>query len=210
MTKEEYLASRAGELHSVIIATQPTVGVIGSIRGDNLRNVVAILAAGLQFRLDTAPDSPLRTALLTAFKYRALPDYAINLSLSENAGLLAMAVQAGIVTPEERDQFFALATYHVPVHNITSADFAGEWHELPATYGLTAIVRLNHAAPEMTYLVFQMCDEYQDGGTSDWYHATALHGVELAREYHAQLPFNGYARKIRWRCEYVLDCVVSA
>lgn len=209
VNKSEYLESRKGELHSVIIASQPTEKVVGSIRGDNLRNVVAILAAGLQYRLDTAQDSPLRTALLTAFKYMTLPDYAINLSLPENVGLLGMAVQAGIVTPEERDQFFSLATYETPVYNITAADFVGEWNELPVTSAQTAIVRLHEKAPEQTYILFQAQDDYGDGTTSDWYHATALHGVELAREYRAPLPFNGYKRKIRWRCEYALDCVVS-
>lgn len=209
VNKTEYLASRKGELHSVIIATQPMINVIGSIRGADLRNVVAILASGLQHRLDNAPDSELRTALLTAFKYLGLPDYAINLSIPENQALLAMSVAAGLVSEHERAQLFALATYQKPEYDITSADFMGEWHELPATSETLVKVRLKTKAPEQTHLSFEICDQYHDGTRSDWYHATALYGVELARIYTAHLPINGYPRKVRWRCEYDLEIEVS-
>lgn len=79
MTKSEYLESQRGKTYSVVVAEQPMETVVGSIRGNNLRDVVAILAAGLQYRLDTmtlpAEAEPLRAALLTAFKYMTLPDY---------------------------------------------------------------------------------------------------------------------------------------
>lgn len=122
MTKNEYLESNRGLPYSQIIAEQPQDTIVGSIRGDNLRNVVDILAKGLQFRLDNAEPSPLRTALLTVFKYLLLPDYAINLSLPENIGLLEKAVNVGLVEPTERDQFIALASYTKPRFNLSIAD----------------------------------------------------------------------------------------
>lgn len=210
MTKTDYIAAqlKLGKTHSRIIAEQPTETVVGSIRGDNLRNVVAILAGGLQHRLDHAPDSELRTALLTAFKYLALPDYAINLSLNENQDMLSYAVAMGLVTEAEQSVLYHLASYERPIYNITREDFQGEWHELPATDSRLFTLHLRTKAPEITHIVIQAKDQYGDT-ESDWYHATALHGIELCRKYEAQLPFNGYARKLRWRCEYELDCEVS-
>jgi len=204
MNKTEYIESRNGELHSVIIATQPTESVIGSIRGDNLRNVVAILAGGLQYRLDNAEDSPLRTALLTAFKYLTLQDYSINLALPENAGMLRLANSHGLVSDDELAQFFALATYERPLYNITADDFVGEWVEIPPTDSRSITFTLNKKAPEQTYILIQWQDK-----AGDWYHATALHGVEAVKSYTAALPYDGEPRALRWRCAYALDVVVG-
>lgn len=124
MTREEYLESQRGKPYSQIVIEQPTETRVGSIRGDNLRNVVAILAGGLQYRLDNAEDSPLRTALLTVFRYLTLPDYAINLSLPENMGLLNAAVGLGLVELYERDAFVQLASYEVKTFNLTVNDCA--------------------------------------------------------------------------------------
>lgn len=210
MTKTEYINSQLqlGKTHSQIIEGQPNEKVIGSIRGDNLRNVVAILASGLQYRLDKAEDSELKTALLTAFRYMSLPNYAINLALTENQNMLSHAVATGLVTESEQNALYQLASYERPLYNITSEDFSGEWHELPETMSIWFILKLATKAPEMTHIVIQAKDNYGDS-ESDWYHCTALHGIELAREYKAALPSNGYYHKLRWKCEYNLDCVVS-
>lgn len=85
----------------------------------------------------------------------------------------------------------------------------GQWHELPVTDARTFVVRLSTAAPEQTHIVIQMQDQYGDGSNSDWYHATALHGLTAAREWAAMLPHNGYPRKLRWKCEYQLSSIVS-
>jgi hypothetical protein len=209
MTKQEYIDSQRGKTITQIINDQPMIDVIGSIRGANLRNVVDVLAKGLQRRLDLAPDSELRTSLRVVFSHLGLNDYQINLSIKVNADMLRAAVGAELVTPAEAAEFFALATYQRPQYAITREDFGGEWVELEPTDGRTLQLRLNARAPEQTHIVIQMRDTYPDGTESDWYHATALHGVELARVYRAALPHNGSARRIRWRCEYVLAADVS-
>lgn len=211
MTKQDYINSQLalGKTHSQIIAEQPTVKIIGSIRGDNLRNVVAILAGGLQYRLDNAPDSPVKTALLTAFRYMSLPEYAINLSIKENADLLSDAVSVGLVDAKEKEQFFALATYEQPLHNITQADFVGAWHELSATDAGVLFVKLKARAPESTHILIESQDCYPDGTFSDWYHNTSLYGVELARTYRVELRHDGYKRKLRWSCPYDLSAEVA-
>jgi len=212
MNKTEYLESQRGKTYSVIVADQPLETVVGSIRGDNLRDVVAILAAGLQYRLDTmylpAEAEPLRTALLTAFKYMTLPDYGINLSMPENAGMLQSAVAVGLVTQAESDKFFELASCQRPLYSITREDcaehFGAGWNELPETDGRTLTLQLNSRTPEATHIVVQMQDL-----SDEWEHATALHGIQSAKPYSAQLPYYGQPRKVRWRCEYKLNGVVS-
>lgn len=212
MTKSEYLESQRGKTYSVIVAEQPMEAVVGSIRGDNLRDVVAILAAGLQYRLDTmtlpAEAEALRTALMTAFKYLALPDYGINLALPENVGLLQAAVAVGLVTQEESDKFFQLASYQRPLHNITRDDcaeyFGTGWNELPETRGQRLTLQLNGRTPEPTHIVVQMQDL-----SGEWEHATALHGIQSAKPYSAPLPYYNQPRKVRWRCEYALNGAVA-
>lgn len=89
-----------------------------------------------------------------------------------------------------------------------AATLDGQWHELPATDARTLVVRLSTGLPEQSYIVIEMQDQYSDG-QSDWYHATALHGLLAAREYTAALPHNRYPRKLRWKCEYAIDAAVS-
>lgn len=212
MNKSEYLESQRGKTYTQIIAEQPMETVVGSIRGDNLRDVVAILAAGLQYRLDTmalpAEVEPLRTALLTAFKYMTLPDYGINLSMPENAGMLQAAVAVGLVTQGESDKFFQLASYQRPLHSITREDcadyFGTGWVELPATDARFLTLQLNARTPEVTHILVQMQDL-----SGEWEHATALHGVQSCKPYRAELPYHGQARAVRWCCEYQLDGTVS-
>lgn len=213
MTKDEYLESQRGKTYTQIIAEQPMLDVVGSIRGENLRDVVAILAGGLQYRLDNAvlpPEAePLRTALQVAFKYLDLPDYAINLSLPENELLLLQAVTTGLVTQAEADKFLTLATYQKPEFNLTREDCAeyfngNAWNEIEATDKQWLQVQLNTTAPEPTHIVVQW-----QASNGEWYHATAIHGLLAPVQYRAQLPFYGVARKLRLRCEYLLDAVVT-
>ena len=210
MTKNEYLESQRGKTYTQIIAEQPMETVVGSIRGDNLRDVVAILAAGLQHRLDTMPlqteSEPLRTALLTAFKYLALPDYGINLSLPENAGMLQSAVAVGLVTQDESDKFLQLASYERPLYNITRQDcvdyFGTEWNVIDPTHNRAFTVTLTQPLPEPASIIVQYQEIY-DGWESAWKHATAL-TVHEQGKYRADTPYNGYERRFQWRCEYAL------
>lgn len=209
MTKQGYINSQLalGKTHSQIIAEQPIVDVVGSVRGDNLRNVVAILAGGLQHRLDNAPDSLVKTALLTAFRYMTLPDYAINLSLQENADLLSVAVRDGLVTPQEREQFFALATYKKPLYDITQADFVGEWHNLGEVSARQLIIKLKQKAPEQTHILVQSRDVFTDGAFGDWRHNTACY-LELAGVYRCDIRAES-RQEVRWSCAYKLDVEVG-
>lgn len=89
-----------------------------------------------------------------------------------------------------------------------TAQLDGEWHEIDESSDRQFVVRLSAAPVETTYIVVQAQDQYGDG-VSAWYHATALHGIATVREYQAALPYNGYPRKLRWKCDYLLSSVVS-
>ncbi len=212
MNKADYLESQRGKTYTQIVNEQPMVNVVGAIFGENLRNVVAILAGGLQYRLDNAPDSEIRTALLTGFRYMTLPDYAFNLAAPDVHDLLQKAVNAQLVTPDEYALFLQLATYQKPQFEITREDcadyFGGmDWQPL-TTSNATVNIWLKTKAPESTHIVIQHQDTLPDGSLSDWRHSTAVHGIELVGEYQAAIP-NKAGRVYRWRCEYSLDCVVS-
>lgn len=149
---------------------------------------------------------------------RTVGGHSVNLNDTEVYSTFIYAKALGLVSQEEVTQVEALATYDKQLFpDVTMKDvvahfnpelIGGEWHELPETMSIWFILKLATKAPEMTHIVIQAKDNY-NGSESDWYHCTALHGVELAREYKAALPSNGYCRKLRWKCEYNLDCVVS-
>lgn len=210
MTKQEYLESQRGKSYSDIVKNQPMETVVGTIRGDNLRDVVAILASGLQYRLDTKvlPEEaePLRTALLVAFKHLGLPEYGINLALPENKQMLESAVAVGLVDKKEADRFIELASYERPLLNVTREDcaeyFNPGWHELPATHDRGFTVDLLEDLPESTTVVVQYKEIYPDR-ESAWRHATSLN-VHQQGKYRADTPYNGYERRFQWRCEYAL------
>lgn len=215
MTREEYLESQRGKTYTEILAEQPLEGAIGSIRGENLRDVVAVLAGGLQHRLDNmslpTDYEPLRTALLVAFKYLTIQDYAINLSLEENVTMLQMAVAVGLVTQAESNKFFELATYTFPKFNLTRQDcaeyFNPGWHYIDSTHNRAFTVEVTEPLPESATIVVQYQEVY-DGWQSDWKNATSLI-VHQQGKYRADTPYNGYERRFQWRCEYTITGSVA-
>lgn len=188
------------------------VPAIGSIRGADLRNVVAILASGLQYRLDNAPDSPIRTALRTGFSNMNIQDYAFNLSDPTVAYMLDIATQLGIVTPDERRQFYELATYNKRVWpDVTVLDIVT--HKQPALVEMndwsgdidmgssrTVMLTMLSDLPEVTTVVVEI-KLSRDGITyGQWMPCTIIPGIEKATSYMASIPsYSGMYRKIRWK-----------
>lgn len=196
------------------IIKSKTVPAVGSIRGADLRNVVSILAAGLQHRLDNASESKTRTSLLTGFKYMTIPDYAFNLSSPVVDSLIKDAVTEGLVTQDEYDMFIMLATYQKPVFpEVTLRDIieyknpeliSDAWEEIPPTDHRNFYIRIRQELPEAVNIVIEASDLYSDRTESAWYHCTTIRDVFLPREYVVPLSYNGYARKIRWKSVYYI------
>lgn len=197
--------------------TEPVVGKIAY--GDTL-HLVSMLARGLRARIYSCQITELKDAWSEALQsaYLASPSYSINVGLPEIRGMLDAGLAAGVCTQSEHSFIVGLATYEKKlfpdatlrdiVLHFEPALIDGQWHELPPTDARTFVVRLVTALPEQSYITIQMQDQYGES-TSDWYHATALHGMNAVREYTAALPHNGYPRKLRWKCDYTLNAVVS-
>lgn len=220
MTLTEAIEQHRGKSHSEILALlrAETVEAVGSIRGDNLRNVVAILAGGLQYRLDNAVDSPLRTALLTGFKYMTLPDYAFNLAAEDVAGMLTASVSVGLVSFDEHAALIALATYQKPKYpDLTMRDIVAQinpelcaepqWQEFSPEQSRKVRLKTNGVVPPNTFVLIQYC-ESDDGETwTTWRHATAMTVVDGFN--FADVPHNGLARRMRWRgADYAISGVM--
>lgn len=197
------------------------VSTLGAIRGDDLRDVVSILAAGLQYRLETAAPSEIRTALLTGFAYMALPDYAFNLAQPNVMGMLALGVQEGLVTEEERNQFVQLATYDALEYpDLKMVDIVeylepellnvGEWVSVePLTNKLR--LRLTEEMPESTLVRIEMSESDDGIDWTDYKRVNHFYGVYKPDFYFASIPNNGLQRRIRVRGEtYRLTGTVQA
>lgn len=228
MTLSAAMEAMRGQPYNQILTAllQQTEPAIGKIQGSQLKLLQSFIGGtGLRNRLASAtPEQAAAAAAVTEAiqpAYLAREDsYSINLADPEVAQLLTDAVSAGILTASERAYLVQLATYQKPLWpQVTLRDVVGhfepslvnfgDWTELEETNGRSFTLRLISAAPEQTHIVIQMQDLYGEGEVSDWYHATALHGIECAREYRAPLPHNGYPRKLRWKCEYVLNARVA-
>ncbi len=216
MTKEQYLESLRGQPYSVIVANQPMINIVGSIRGDNLRNVVDILAKGLQDRIDFAPHSSTRTALIVVFKYLGLENYQINLSIPENIGLLQLAVNENLVTPTEYAQFLALATYQKPEFDITVADCVeyfggvGDWMIITQLPTSRLQLKLDSDMPEETLVRIEMRESHNGTDWTKWNRVSHFYNVHKAGYYYRDVPWNGLQREVRVRGEvYRIDGTVA-
>jgi hypothetical protein len=191
-----------------------TVDVVGPIEGKDLRDVVTVLCSGLDYRLSQAPDSPLKVALVRAFKSMNISEFGFNLADPLVASMLDAGVDAGLVDVNERLWFYGIATKQVPKYpNIKLSDVLsviepdkldGQWNEIEETSGQSFQLQLNSRPVEATHLVIQW-----QAGDGEWYHAQAIHGLLAPVQYRAPLPFHGVPRKLRWRCEYALDAAVT-
>ena len=216
LQKEEYQGlSNQAKLEKLHTKTSPTVGKIAY---GNTLHLVSMLARGLRARIEACTIPELKAAWSEALhpSYLASPAYSINVALPEIMGMLQLGLQAGICTQAERDFIVQLATYEKPLFNeatikdviqICNPELIADdtWHELEGLQsGRKLRVMLSADAPAQTHISVQMSE---DG--VNWFHATALHGVQSVRPYYADLPHYGQARFIRWRCEYVLAADVT-
>ena len=83
-----------------------------------------------------------------------------------------------------------------------SVQLDGQWHVIDPTHNRAFTVTLTESLPEPASIVVQYQELY-DGWESAWKHATAL-TVHEQGVYRADTPYNGYERRLRWKCEYVL------
>lgn len=221
MTLQEEFEARRGLPYTQILneVAALTNDVIMPIEGKDLRDVVTVLASGLDHRLQMAEPSELRTGLIRAFNSMSINEFGFNLTDPVVVQLLDLGVSQGLIDVNERLWFYAIATKQVPKYpELKLVDVVGyfepskvnnSWFELAETVNRTITFRIKENTLEQTSIVVQMQDVYEDGTFSDWYHATAIHGIKVAKEYSGTLPSNGYPKKLRWMCNYTLNVTVS-
>jgi hypothetical protein len=214
LSKQEYQTLSNAERLTLLLSK--TERVVGKIAYGNTLHLVSMLARGLRARIESCQVPALKAAWSEALQpaYLASPAYSINVALPEIRAMLTAGLQAGVCTQAEHDfiielasydkQLFAEATLKDVVNHFNPGLIDGAWHELPANDSRYLSFKSSIKPPEQTYIVIQ----WQDS-VGDWYHATALHGVEAVKKYVAALPYDGEPRALRWRCDYNLDCVVS-
>lgn len=214
MTLSDAIESKRGKSYQEIYLelSSETVSNIGAIRADNLRDVVSILASGLQFRLESAEPSAIRTALLTGFKYMALPDYAFNLAQPDVMMLLLGGVDAGLINEEEKDKFIALATYETAKYpELTFKDIVehfepdlvnvGEWSELVYSGGKLALT-LAQSLPEPSLIRIEASESLDGKNWTAFKRINHFYDVFEAGLYLTDIPRSNLQRKIRWCGEH--------
>lgn len=219
LSKAEYQTLTNAE--RLALLKSKTERVVGKIAYGNTLHLVSMLARGLRMRIDTCAIPALKYAWQEALQpaYLSSPSYSINVALPEIRAMLDQGKTAGICTQAEYDFIVELASYDkVLFPDATMRDVVAyfnpeliapidTWQPL-ATSNATVNIWLKTKAPEPTHIVIQHQDVLPDGSLSDWRHSTAVHGIELVGEYQAAIPTKA-GRQYRWRCEYLLDCVVS-
>lgn len=218
MTKDEYLESQRGKTYTQIIAEQPMETVQGSLLKLHYQELKTILGAGgLRLHLQTfVADTPEKQFALSAAnetfteQYMADPDFKVNFTVQKVLDAFNATVALGVIPQEIGQELLDLAKYQRPVFGLTREDCAAYfgpagWVEIAESSAQRINIQLDSKAPETTSIIVQ----WQDA-SGDWYHATAVHGILAARVYQASLPYYGTPRKLRWKCEYMLDVAVTA
>lgn len=228
MSLSEALEAMRGQPYNQILTAlrQQTEPAIGKIQGGQLKLLQSFIGAtGLRNRLAiaTSEQAAAAASVTEAIQpaYLAMEDsYSINLADPQVAQLLTDAVNAGVLTAGEKAYLVQLATYQKPLWpQVTLRDVvgyfepslvdAGDWTELDPGQSRQLRLKLTEATPEPTYIVVQM--QENDGEWSEWYHATAMHGIHLLRPYTFAVPNNGLPRRMRWRGgEYRINGIVTA
>lgn len=192
-----------------------THDVISPIEGRDLRDVVTVLASGLDHRLLMAEPSALRTGLMRAFNSMSIAEFGFNLADPVVAQMLDAGVNAGLVDVNERLWFYGIATKQVQTYpDLTLLDVVkyfqpglvdGEWHDLGVSSGTLVTLHLSSRPPEATSIIIEVQDL-----SGEWCYGSAIGGVYVAKpSYSAPIPYFGQARGIRWKCDYLLNGVVS-
>lgn len=215
MTLTEAIESKRGKSYAQALSElqSETVSAIGSIKGVDLRDVVAVLAGGLKYRLETAAPSEIRTALLTGFQYMTLPDYAFNMASPDVQTLLAGGVGAGLITLDEVDRFTALATYQKPVWpDVTLRDIVahfepalvdvGEWMYYDQIGSNRLRLHTTEAMPEPTLVRIEMSESEDGENWTRYKRVNHFYGVHQPDFYFAPIPNNGLQRRVRVRGEH--------
>lgn len=192
-----------------------TVPQVGKIEGEDLRDVVSILASGLQDRLDKAADHPVRTALRVGFEKMSIKDFGFNLADPKVSGMLDQGVALELVTEDERSEFYRIATKQVPEFpGLTLRDLValvhpdqtdvGPWKEVEVGSSRVLALTLEVALPEPSLVRVEMSESLDGITWTAWRRVSHFYDVESPGLYLADIPGQrpGVQRRLRCRGEF--------
>lgn len=187
-----------------------TKDVVGPIEGKDLRDVVTVLCSGLAYRLEEAPGSPIRTALLRAFSSMSINEFGFNLTDPVVVQLLDAGVVANLIDVNERLWFYAIATKQVPTYpSVQLKDViayfepglvdTGEWTTFSPTSN-RLILNLSQDTPELAAVRIEQRVSHDGIHWTNWDRLTPII-VQAAGVYYHSIPASNMQRQIRWRGE---------
>jgi hypothetical protein len=225
MTLQTEIESRRGKAYPEILSEIQAItrDVIMPIEGQDLRDVVTVLASGLDYRLQMAEPSPLRSGLMRAFNSMSINEFGFNLSDPVVAQMLVLGVSAGLIDVNERLWFYAIATKQVPTYpDVQLIDvvkyfepelFNDDWIELDIQAICHKLqICLWESLKSTAYMKFQ-AQELMDETTSNWsdWYDVGSTSIGIKRQYTLALAqVTGKKLRFRYKCPYVLNVSVTA
>lgn len=225
MTLQAEFDARQGKPYPEILSEIQAItdDVIMPIEGKDLRDIVTVLASGLDYRLQMAEPSPLRSGLMRAFNSMSINEFGFNLADPVVAQMLDLGVSAGLVDVNERLWFYAIATKQVPrypsvqlidvVKHFEPELFTDVWVELPNHYLCHKLqILLWETLKSNTFIHFQAQERMDMSNDiwSDWFDVGNVL-VQLKKQYSLTLPnTNGKNLRFRYKCPYILNVTVTA
>lgn len=225
MTLHEFLETKRGLPYNEILAAakEETVDVIKTIEGPDLKDVVTVLCSGLEYRIEQAPLSPVRTALLRAFNSMSIPGFGFNLNHTLVVQLLDAGVAAGLIDENERLWFYGIATKQEPKYpSVTMKDVityfepslinTSNWEYLGELSQYKLRLQLIEEQLEPTLIRVEMSESADGQFWTEYKRVSHFYGVHKPDFYFAILPEpNGLRRKFRVKGEdYTFIGIVTA
>lgn len=225
MTLQTEFESRRGKAYPEILSEIQAItrDVIMPIEGQDLRDVVTVLASGLDYRLQMAEPSPLRSGLMRAFNSMSINEFGFNLSDPVVAQMLDLGVSASLIEVNERLWFYAIATKQVPTYpNVQLIDvvkyfepelFTTDWIELDIQAICHKLqISLWESLKSTAYVRFQAQELMNEELNiwSEWYDVGST-AISIKRQYTLTLSqVTGKKLRFRYSCPYLLNVSVMA
>lgn len=212
MTLQTEFESRRGKAYLEILSEIQAItrDVVMPIEGRDLRDVVTVLASGLDYRLQMAEPSPLRSGLIRAFNSMSINEFGFNLSDPVVAQMLDLGVAANLIDVNERLWFYAIATKQVPTYpSVQLKDIiayfepdlvdTGEWTSFSPTSN-RLIFNLSQDTPELAAVRLEQRISHDSVNWTNWERMTPIIVKDAGIYYHT-IPAVSMQRQIRWRGE---------
>jgi len=206
-----YQGKSYNEIVDILLTVK--IPVLGTIAGDDLRDVVTMLCEGIAFRLKTAPLTEGRVMLETAFDKMSIDNFQFNFAAPKVVQMLQHGVTLGLISEDERDKFYQLATKLVPVWDGVTVRDVVQCME-PHLLELNTWTNVDVLEPACRWVEFQLATEIPEKDVlvieislsrdgilwTEYSPYLVIPNIQKPNIYIAPLPPGGnFQRKLRWK-----------